>query len=66
LNSNPSDAKSTYLIVEPFSDPTAPNALSLSAHVSADYGSGYIAFAGDGAVKQAYYPSWLRPDPARA
>lgn len=51
------DVKSTYLIVEPSRDPTTPDALSLSAYVSADYGSGYIAFAGDGTVKQVYYPS---------
>ncbi|BBY06423.1 hypothetical protein MNVI_17410 [Mycobacterium noviomagense] len=54
--SKQSDVKSTYLIVEPSRDPTTPDALSLSAF-SADYGSGYIAFAGDGTVKQVYYPS---------
>jgi hypothetical protein len=51
------DVKSTYLIVEPSRDPTTPDALSLSAYVSTDYGSGYIVFAGDGTVNQLYYPS---------
>ncbi|GFG71502.1 DUF1707 SHOCT-like domain-containing protein [Mycolicibacter senuensis] len=51
------DVKSTYLIVEPARDPTTPGALSLSAYVSSDYGSGYIAFAGDGSVKRINYPS---------
>lgn len=52
-----SDVKSTYLIVEPATDPTAPGALSLTVYVSSDYGSGYIEFAGDGTVKQVNYPS---------
>ena len=52
-----SEVKSTYLIVEPATDPTAPGALSLSVYVSSDYGSGYIVFAGDGAVKQVNLPS---------
>jgi hypothetical protein len=51
------DVKSTYLIVEPAKDPTTPGALSLTVYVSSDYGSGYIAFAGDGTVKQVNYPS---------
>ncbi len=52
-----SDVKSTYLIVEPASDPTTPGALSLSVYVSSDYGGGYIAFAGDGTIKRVNYPS---------
>jgi hypothetical protein len=52
-----SDVKSTYLILEPTRDPTAAGALSGSAYVSSDYGSGYIQFAGDGSVKQINYPS---------
>jgi Domain of unknown function (DUF1707) len=57
LRMKPPDAKTTYLIVEPATDPTTPGALSLSVYVSSDYGSGYIVFAGDGAVKQLNLPS---------
>ncbi|ORW91991.1 DUF1707 SHOCT-like domain-containing protein [Mycolicibacter terrae] len=57
LGIKPSDVKSTYLIIEPARDPTAPGELSLSVYVSSDYGGGYIAFAGDGAVKRISYPS---------
>jgi hypothetical protein len=52
-----SDVTSTYLIVQPSDDPTAPGAVSLSAYVSADYGSGYIKFTGDGTVQQVLPPS---------
>lgn len=57
LGIKPSDVKSTYLIVEPSRDPTAPAAVSLSVYVSSDYGSGYIQFAGDGTVNRVNYPS---------
>lgn len=57
LHMRPSDAKTTYLIVEPATDPTTPGALSLSFYVSSDYGGGYIVFAGDGTVKQLSLPS---------
>lgn len=52
-----SDVKTTYLIVEPASDPTTPGALSLSLYVSSDYGGGYISFTGDGTVKQMSLPT---------
>jgi hypothetical protein len=52
-----SDVKSTYLIVDPATDPTTPGALSLTVYVSSDYGSGYIEFGGDGTIKQVNYPS---------
>ncbi|QLL07518.1 DUF1707 SHOCT-like domain-containing protein [Mycobacterium vicinigordonae] len=52
-----SDIKSTYLIVEPAKDPTAPGTLTLTIYVSSDYGSGYIALASDGTVKQVNYVS---------
>src|ERR1700722_3508788 len=42
LRIKPSDVKSTYLIVEPATDPTTPGAVSLSLYVSSDYGSGSI------------------------
>ncbi|MEB3020045.1 DUF1707 SHOCT-like domain-containing protein [[Mycobacterium] crassicus] len=57
LGIKPAEVKSTYLIVDPAQDPTAPGALSLSVYVSSDYGGGYIAFAGDGTVKRINYPS---------
>ena len=57
LGIKPSEVKSTYLIVDPAKDPTAPGALSLTIYVSSDYGSGFIAFAGDGTVKRVNYPS---------
>jgi hypothetical protein len=51
------DVKTTYLIIEPGRDPTLPVALSLSVHVSSDYGSGSITFAGDGSIKRISPPS---------
>jgi hypothetical protein len=47
-----SDVKTTYLVIEPSTDPTTPGALSLSVYVSGDYGGGYVVFAGDGTVKR--------------
>jgi hypothetical protein len=52
-----SDVKSTYLILEPTRDPTAPGTLSGSVYVSSDFGSGYIQVDGAGNVKQINYPS---------
>ena len=57
LRMKPADVKTTYLIVEPATDPTTPGALSLSLYVSSDYGGGYIAFTGDGTVKQMNLPT---------
>ncbi|HEX7321580.1 MAG TPA: DUF1707 domain-containing protein [Mycobacterium sp.] len=57
LDIRPADVRATYLIIEPARDPTSPGALSLSVYVSSDYASGYIQFAGDGAVKRVNYPS---------
>lgn len=57
LHMRPSDVKSTYLIIEPATDPTTPGSLSLSLYVSSDYGGGHIAFAGDGTVKQMSLPT---------
>jgi uncharacterized protein DUF1707 len=57
LRMKPSDVKTTYLIIEPATDPTIPGSLSLSAYVSSDYGGGYIVFAGDGTVKQLSLPT---------
>jgi hypothetical protein len=57
LHMKSSDVKTTYLIVEPATDPTAPGALSLSLYVSTDYGGGSIVFAGDGTIKRLNLPS---------
>ena len=57
LHMNPSDVKNAYLIIEPAADPTTPGALSLSAYVSGNSGSGYIVFAGDGTIKRINLPS---------
>ncbi|HEU4361063.1 MAG TPA: hypothetical protein VFR27_06080, partial [Mycobacterium sp.] len=57
LGIKPADVTTTYLIVEPAQDPTAPGALSLSVYVSSDYGSGNIQFTGDGTVERIGYPS---------
>jgi hypothetical protein len=57
LHMRPSDVKSTYLIVEPATDPTTPGALSLSVYVSSDYGGGHVTFSGDGTVKQTSLPT---------
>lgn len=52
-----SDVTTRYLIVEPATDPTTPGALSLTPHISSDYGGGYIEFGGDGTIEQVNYPS---------
>lgn len=57
LHTKRSDVKTTYLIVEPATDPTTPGALSLSLYVSSDYGGGHISFTGDGTVKQVSVPT---------
>jgi len=58
LGFKPADVNSTYLIIEPSSDQTAPpGALDVSIYVSTDFGSGYIELNGDGSTKQINYPS---------
>lgn len=57
LHMRRSDVKTTYLVIEPATDPTTPGALSLSVYVSSDYGGGYILFAGDGRIKRINLPS---------
>lgn len=51
------DVKSIYLIIEPAKDPTTPGALTLSIHVSSDYGGGSIQLGADGTPKQVSYAS---------
>jgi hypothetical protein len=50
------DVKSTYLIVDPSTDPQTPDAVTLSIHVSSDLPTGYMEVAPDGTVKQVYAP----------
>ncbi len=57
LTINPAEVRSTYLIVEPAKDPTAPGAVSISIYVSSEFGSGYIETGPDGSVKRINYPS---------
>jgi Domain of unknown function (DUF1707) len=57
LHMKQSDVKNTYLIISAATDPITPGALSLSAYVSGNSGSGYIAFAGDGSIKRLNLPS---------
>lgn len=57
LGIKPSEVKSTYLIIEPAKDPTAPGSLTLSVYVSSDYGSGSIDFGADGIPKRVQEPS---------
>ncbi|MEE6178346.1 DUF1707 SHOCT-like domain-containing protein [Mycobacterium sp. 050134] len=56
LHMKPSDVKTTYLVIEPATHPTAPDTLSLSVYVSSDYGGGFIVFAGDGTIKRVNLP----------
>jgi len=57
LHMRQSDVKTTYLVIEPATDPTTPGALSLSFYLSSDYGGGFIVFAGDGTIKRVNLPS---------
>jgi Domain of unknown function (DUF1707) len=57
LRMKKADIKTTYLVIEPATDPTTPGALSLSVYVSSDYGGGSIVFAGDGTIKRVNLPS---------
>jgi hypothetical protein len=57
LGIKPADVTSTYLIFDPSKDPITPGALTLSAYVASDYGSGYIELDGAGNVKRINYPS---------
>ena len=57
LGIKPADVTSSYTNLDPGSDPTAPDPLTVTVYVSSDFGSGYIEMAGDGTVKQINYPS---------
>jgi hypothetical protein len=57
LDIKPADVTSTYLNIDPASDPTTPGALEVSIYVSSDYGSGYIEMDGAGNIKNISYPN---------
>ena len=57
LNMKPGDVTSTYLIIEPSRDITAPGTVTISVYVSSDFGSGYIQLYPDGSLKQINYPN---------
>lgn len=56
LGIKPDEVTSTYLTIDPSTDPTTPGAVAVDIYVSSDFGSGYIELAGDGRVKQIHYP----------
>ena len=56
LNIKADEVKSSYLIIDPGSDPTAPGALTISIYVSSDFGGGNITLGPDGSVKRINYP----------
>lgn len=56
LGIKPEDVNSTYLIIEPAKDPTAPGSLGISIYVSSDFGGGYLLLGPDGSVKRINYP----------
>lgn len=57
LGIKPADVDSTYLTIDPSRDPTAPETITVSAYVSSDFGSGYIAMDGAGNIKSINYPN---------
>jgi hypothetical protein len=58
LGMKQADVKSTYLILEPSRDQTAPpGSMAINIYLSSDFGSGYIELAADGTTKQVNYPS---------
>lgn len=57
LGIKPDDVKNTYLIIDPSDDPTTPEAVELSVHVSSEFGSGSLRLNPDGTQKRINYPS---------
>lgn len=57
LNIKPNEVKTTYLIIEPSGDVTAPTAVEISIYVSSEFGSGYLQLNPDASVKSISYPS---------
>ena len=56
LGIKPDEVKTTYLIIEPSGDLTAPKAVEISIYVSSEFGSGYLQLNPDASVKSISYP----------
>lgn len=56
LDIKPDEVKTTYLIIDPSRDPTAPGTVGISIYVSGEFGSGYIELGPDASVKHISYP----------
>jgi hypothetical protein len=57
LGMTPGDVTSTYLIIEPNSDVTAPEgSLEVSIYISSDFGGGHLELNADGTQKSINYP----------
>lgn len=56
LDIKPDEVKTTYLIIDPSRDPTAPGTVGISIYVSSEFGSGYIELGPDASVKHISYP----------
>jgi hypothetical protein len=54
LNVQRADVKYTWLEVTPSKDPTTPEAVNITIHVSGDFGAGYMILAPDGTPKEVY------------
>lgn len=57
LGIKPDEVKTTYLIIEPARDVTAPGTVEISIYVSGEFGGGNIQLNPDGSVKNISYPS---------
>lgn len=56
LGVTPDEVSSTYLVIEPGEDPTAPGTLEVFVYVSSDFAGGYVAVYPDGSIKRINYP----------
>lgn len=54
LNVPRADVKYTWLAITPSKDPTTPDAVNITMHVSSDFGSGYMIVGPDGTPKEVY------------
>lgn len=54
LNVPRADVKYTWLEITPSKDPATPDAVSITIHVSGDFGGGWMAIAPDGTPKEVH------------
>jgi hypothetical protein len=54
LNVPRADVKYTWLEITPSKEPTTPEAVNITIHVSGDFGGGYMILAPDGTPKEVY------------